>query len=255
MHLLFIKALIDMLANAESVSSLVREFDSSDFEAFGSKAKQIYFTKAFHTLLNDPSQAEKIIDEVASTLIDVIDSNPPADEINSLMLCVSTGIRLLRIPESQEAQKSVVEALVGLLQITAEDIEGTALQRPVVALVEDIEALAGIKASGPSLDERIVAARNHLQTLDAAVLNVITLEEFVSSIQSWVAGAPEDLESDENWSSILPFLRQSIKKTIEGKFYYKRCIQPHSSLIDKSILMNCFRLGANLSFGTLNFTS
>lgn len=62
-----------------------------------------------------------------------------------------------------------------------------------------------------SLDERIVAVRSQLETIDASMLTVGTLYEFVSSIQGWIAGAPEDLEQDENWSTILPYLRQSIK--------------------------------------------
>ena len=254
MHNLFIRSLIETLANAESVSSLIREFDPSDFESYGKQAKQVYFVKEIHRLLNNPTQADQIIQDLESNLRNLLRNNPGSDEVNMLMLCVSTGIRLLRIPENQEAQKSVVEALVGLLQNSADDIEGTALQRPVTSLVEDIEALSGTNSAGQSLDDRITAARNHLQTMDASVLTVNTLEEFIGSIQSWIAGAPEDLESDENWSSILPFLRQSIKKTLEGKFFDLSCIQPHSSIIDKSMLMNCFRLGANLSFGTLNFT-
>ena len=106
-----------------------------------------------------------------------------------------------------------------------------------------------------SLDERIVAVRSQLETIDASMLTVSTLYEFLSSIQGWIAGAPEDLEQDENWSTILPYLRQSIKQALDGKYYDMACIKPHSIIIDNNLLMNCFRLGANLSFGTLNFSS
>ena len=98
MYTLFIKSLIETLVTAEPVNSSIQEFDQSDFGNFNKNAKQVYFIQAFHNLLSNPTQMQHIIDQLTATLENLLEQNPSSDEVNMLMLCVSTGFRLLRIP-------------------------------------------------------------------------------------------------------------------------------------------------------------
>ncbi len=254
----YLQSLVELLIGAEPVRALIDDLDENAVDLLSKNLKQIAFMKAFRGAIQNPSNQGKFIEEVISMLSSIIheSSSKKFDEACLLMLCLSTSFKVLRLPHgtSIEDERPITQGLAGILQNNWDDVENTPMQAPIQMLVEDLERLLKINYEGSDWNQRIENARQRLETVDPNNFTVENLKGFVGAIQNWIVVAPEELETDENWSLVLPPLRRAIVKAINGKYYDAACFSPRSLYMDDGILLNTFRLGQNTSFGTLSFS-
>lgn len=254
----YLQSLVELLIAAEPVRALVDDLDQPAIDLLAKNQKQTAFMKAFRSAIQNPTSANQVVQEVASWLTQIMKESSALhfDEPCLLMLCLSTSFKVLQLPQGNSIQdeRPISKGLEGILQINWEDVENTVMQAPIQGLVEDLERLFHISSNGLQWNERIEAVRSKLEGVNSKTLTTDALKNFIGSIQNWVVSAPEDLETDENWSLVLPHLRNGIVKAINDKYYDISCFRPRSFYVEDGILLNTFKLGQNLSFGTLNFT-